>query len=55
MQIVWASASEGTVLAKAVDRMTEQVRALGPLRWKETVLSGNGHAEAVAVTEAEEV
>jgi F420-non-reducing hydrogenase iron-sulfur subunit len=55
VQIVWASASEGIVLAKAVDRMTEQVRALGPLRWKETVLSGNGHREAVAVPEAEEV
>jgi F420-non-reducing hydrogenase iron-sulfur subunit len=56
VQIVWASASEGIVLAEAVDRMTEQVRALGPLRWKETVLSGDGHKpEAVAVPEAEEV
>jgi F420-non-reducing hydrogenase iron-sulfur subunit len=55
VQLVWASASEGTVLAEAVDKMTEQLRALGPLRWKQTVLSGNGHEEAVAVTEAEEV
>ena len=55
VQIVWASASEGIVLAKAVDRMTEQVRALGPLRWKETVLSGNGHGPVeAAVPEAEE-
>ncbi|MCD6289525.1 MAG: hydrogenase iron-sulfur subunit [Anaerolineae bacterium] len=38
VQLVWASASEGNVLAKAVDRMTEQLRALGPLRWQETVV-----------------
>lgn len=41
-QLVWASASEGIVLAGAVDRMTEQVRALGPLDWKETVIGSNG-------------
>jgi F420-non-reducing hydrogenase iron-sulfur subunit len=63
VQIVWASASEGRMLAEAVDRMTEQVRALGPLRWKQTVLSGNGsvelaaagHQEEVTLPEAEEV
>ena len=43
VQLVWASASEGNLLAEAVDRMTEEVRALGPLRWRETVLGGNGH------------
>jgi F420-non-reducing hydrogenase iron-sulfur subunit len=43
VQLVWASASEGNILAQAVDRMTEQVRALGPLRWKESVWSENGH------------
>jgi F420-non-reducing hydrogenase iron-sulfur subunit len=56
VQVVWASASEGTVLAEAVNRMTEQLRALGPLRWQKTVLDGNGHghpvpAEAVPVPE----
>jgi len=56
VQLVWASASEGNVLAEAVDRMTEQLRALGPLRWRETVLSGNGHGQPVtAVAAAEEV
>jgi F420-non-reducing hydrogenase iron-sulfur subunit len=57
VQIVWASASEGTVLAEAVDRMTEQVRALGPLRWKETVWGGNGSGESteVVVPDTEEV
>ena len=49
LQLVWASASEGNILAEAVDRMTEQVRALGPLRWKETVLSANGHEKAVPI------
>ena len=43
VQLVWASASEGIILAEAVDRMTEEVRALGPLRWQETVMSGNGY------------
>lgn len=59
VQLVWASASEGTVLAEAVNRMTEQLRALGPLRWWQTVLGGNGHqpataAEAVAPPAIEE-
>ena len=39
IQLVWASASEGKQLAEAVDRMTEEIRALGPLRWHETMLS----------------
>lgn len=42
VQILWASASEGPKLAEAVDRMTEQLRELGPLRWRHTVLGGNG-------------
>lgn len=56
VQIVWASASEGNVLAQAVDRMTEQLRALGPLHWGETVLSSNGYGHPVtAGPVAEEV
>lgn len=46
LQIVWASASEGSALAEAVDRMTEQLRALGPLRWRATVIHGNGKGTA---------
>jgi hypothetical protein len=38
VQLVWAAASESNVLAEAVDQMTEQLRALGPLRWKQRVL-----------------
>jgi F420-non-reducing hydrogenase iron-sulfur subunit len=53
VQLVWASASEGTVLAEAIDKMTEQVRALGPLRWRETVLgNGNGHGHPAAIKSA---
>ena len=58
VQLVWASASEGNVLAEAVDRITEELRALGPLQWREAVLGGNGHQPqeaAVAEAEAEEV
>jgi len=47
VQLLWASASEGTILAATVDRMTEEVRALGPLRWGEKVLGDNGAAHRV--------
>jgi coenzyme F420-reducing hydrogenase delta subunit len=43
VQLVWAAASESNILAAAVDTMTEQLRELGPLRWKQTVLADNGH------------
>jgi F420-non-reducing hydrogenase iron-sulfur subunit len=43
VQLVWASASEGIILAKAIDEMTEQLRPLGPLRWQQNVVGGNGH------------
>lgn len=55
VQLVWASASEGNLLAAAVDRMTEQVRALGPLRWQESVLSGNGHGHPAPIEPVAEV
>ena len=51
VQLVWASASEGTVLADRVNKMTEALRALGPLRWHENVLGENGSA-SVTVKEA---
>jgi F420-non-reducing hydrogenase iron-sulfur subunit len=59
VQIVWASASEGIVLAEAVNKMTEEIRKLGPLNWNQTVLGGgNGHGKMASIeaeTEAEEV
>ena len=39
-------------LAEAINKMVQQLRALGPLRWQETVISGNGRpAESVPVYE----
>jgi len=42
LQLAWAAASEGAALASAIDRMTDQLRALGPLQWQKTVLSREG-------------
>jgi F420-non-reducing hydrogenase iron-sulfur subunit len=42
VRLLWVSASEGTVLAAAVDEMTAGLRRLGPLRWAETVLGERG-------------
>ena len=33
LQLVWASAAEGVRLADEIARVTEEVRALGPLNW----------------------
>jgi F420-non-reducing hydrogenase iron-sulfur subunit len=41
LQLVWASAAEGQRLANEISRITEEVRALGPLGW-----GGGGAAEA---------
>ena len=49
VQLVWASASEGPLLAEAVNKMTETLRKLGPLNWKETVIGRNGHGTKDAV------
>ncbi|MGD2163159.1 MAG: hydrogenase iron-sulfur subunit [Anaerolineales bacterium] len=35
VRLQWASAAEGSVLAHAINEMVDQVRALGPLNWKE--------------------
>ncbi len=51
VQLVWAAASEGKQLAEAVDRMTEELRALGPLRWRETVLGERAVTHRVAEAE----
>ena len=33
VRLVWASAAEGQQLAEAIDKLVEDVRRLGPLRW----------------------
>ena len=55
VQLVWAAASEGNVLAAAVDKMTAELRALGPLRWSKTVLGENGSVPAAQDALLEEV
>lgn len=50
VQIVWASASEGSKLADTVNNMTETLRRLGPLRWHTTIIQGNGHKETAPET-----
>jgi len=42
VQLVWADASEGAVLATAIERMTDHLRTLGPLRWPKSVLRPEG-------------
>ena len=55
VQLVWASASEGIILAKKVDEMTEALRALGPLNWDEKVIHrGNGYKAAEVAPVLEE-
>jgi F420-non-reducing hydrogenase iron-sulfur subunit len=54
VQLVWAAASESNVLAQAVDQMTEQLRALGPLRWKQRVLN-DAHPHMEELPKAKEV
>jgi F420-non-reducing hydrogenase iron-sulfur subunit len=49
VQLLWASASEGIVLAAAVNRMTEQLRALGPLNWNRRPLPTELHENGQAV------
>lgn len=45
VQLLWASASEGTKLAEKVDSMTEELRALGPLRWHSKVIASKQRVE----------
>lgn len=49
VQLIWASASEGIVLAEAVDKMVEQLRPLGPLNWQKTVIGVNGYGKLIPV------
>ena len=35
VKLVWASAAEGILLAEEADKMVAEVRALGPLNWKQ--------------------
>jgi len=41
VRLVWASAAEGVRLARIIEEMVEEVRALGPLNWP-AVVGKNG-------------
>jgi len=46
VRLVWASAAEGVRLARIIEEMVEEVRALGPLNWPAVVgKNGDGAAE----------
>lgn len=49
VQLVWASAAEGVRLAGEINRMVEEIRALGPLNWP------GGLQRANALVETQEV
>lgn len=53
VRLEWVSAAEGERFARVVTEMTETVRALGPLNWKEKVLGLNGDAPIALDLEAE--
>ncbi|UCC86730.1 MAG: hydrogenase iron-sulfur subunit [Anaerolineales bacterium] len=54
VRLEWASAAEGPKFAATVTQMTETIRELGPLNWKQ-LLGGNGHFRPVLEPELEEV
>ena len=47
-RLIWASAAEGLQLARAVDEMVEEVRALGPLDWPAVWRADPAESEALS-------
>jgi F420-non-reducing hydrogenase iron-sulfur subunit len=47
VQLVWASAAEGQLLAEHIDKLVEGVRRLGPLKWPENWGEGPERLEAL--------
>lgn len=47
VELVWASAAEGQQLAEAIDKMVEQVRALGPLNWSDNWQENGARLQAL--------
>jgi F420-non-reducing hydrogenase iron-sulfur subunit len=43
VQLLWASAAEGAKLAEFINKMTAEIKELGPLNWKQVAWAGNGH------------
>lgn len=51
VQLLWASAAEGARLADFVNRMTAEVRALGPLNWRQMAWTEDVQAQLQAHAE----
>ncbi len=47
IRLVWASAAEGQILADAIDKLSEDVRKLGPLRWADNWEENGERLEAL--------
>ncbi len=45
VRLVWASAAEGMILADEIDKFVADVRALGPLNWKQRTVESAVVAE----------
>jgi F420-non-reducing hydrogenase iron-sulfur subunit len=48
VQLVWASAAEGQLLAEHINRLVENIRKLGPLRWPANWSEDGHRIEALA-------
>jgi F420-non-reducing hydrogenase iron-sulfur subunit len=48
VRLLWASAAEGQQLAEAIDKLVEDVRKLGPLRWRAQWAEDGHRQEAIA-------
>jgi F420-non-reducing hydrogenase iron-sulfur subunit len=48
VRLEWASAAEGPKFAAVVTEMTETIRKLGPLNWKQRFISGGGNGQGGA-------
>jgi F420-non-reducing hydrogenase iron-sulfur subunit len=55
VQLDWISAGEGEKLARLVDQVTEQIRALGPLHWQQKVLLENVAPHLVETSKLENI
>lgn len=55
VKLVWASAAEGVKLAEEINRLVEEVRALGPLHWPTSPLGMSQYPGLAPSKKAQEV
>jgi len=51
LKLVWASAAEGLILAEEINQFVEEVRALGPLHWRDNIEDIAPHVASPAIAE----